>query len=137
MPRGTSTAKSPASRVWRLRNPAGLIPGDYRRTRPLYNALTRQTSFYAPRAGTGPFLALTCTLSREGDPLMSGRLLAALLLTTTFAGPRALAGETKRCPYPMKECLDKMSSSLKTTGWVGIEFDDSCVVHGGYKVEKV
>ena len=30
-----------------------------------------------------------------------------------------------------------MSESLKTTGWVGIEFDNYVVTNGGYKVVKV
>ena len=66
------------------------------------------------------------------SPLVA--LLAAAALT---ALPALSGGEARRCPYPMKDCLDRMSTNLKTTGWVGIEFDDSCVVNGGYRVEKV
>jgi C-terminal processing protease CtpA/Prc len=52
-------------------------------------------------------------------------------------GPAAGGGDYKKCGMPMKDCLDKMSATLKTSGWVGIEFDDSTVVNGGYRVEKV
>src|SRR5262245_44807537 len=55
-----------------------------------------------------------------------------------LAGGPAAAGEYHHsCNMPVQECIDRMSSSLKTTGWVGIEFDDSTVTRGGYKVVKV
>jgi C-terminal processing protease CtpA/Prc len=69
---------------------------------------------------------------------MFRRHLVALMAVALLAALPALAGgEAKKCPYPMKECLDRMSANLKTSGWVGIEYDDSCVVNGGYRVEKV
>lgn len=61
-----------------------------------------------------------------------------LLISGLFAVAPVLAGEPNhKCNLPLQECIDRMSSSLKTTGWVGIEYDDSCVTDGGYKVVKV
>jgi len=69
---------------------------------------------------------------------MSRRLLTALLAAMVLTAlPAPAGGEAKRCPYPMKECLERMSERMKSSGWVGIEYDDSCVVAGGYRVEKV
>jgi S1-C subfamily serine protease len=59
-------------------------------------------------------------------------LAAGIALTPAGAG-----GHSTNCTMPLQECLDRMSAALKTTGWVGIEFDDSCVVNGGYKILKV
>jgi S1-C subfamily serine protease len=60
----------------------------------------------------------------------------ALAMIAVMAAVSARAGDYK-CTIPLNECLDRMSASLKTTGWVGIEFDNGTVVHGGYRVEKV
>ena len=69
---------------------------------------------------------------------MSRRFLAAIALYGTLSGAPIIAGESARkCSMPLQECLDRMSSSLKRTGWVGIEFDNSKVWNGGYKVMKV
>ena len=69
---------------------------------------------------------------------MARRFLAAIALYGTLAGAPIVAGNSsKKCTMPLKECVDRMSSSLKTTGWVGIEFDNSIVSNGGYKVLKV
>jgi len=63
---------------------------------------------------------------------MSRRLLTALLAAMVLTAlPAPAGGEAKRCPYPMKECLERMSERMKSSGWVGIEYDDSCVVAGG------
>ena len=54
------------------------------------------------------------------------------------SGALVAGGKPRRkCKMPLQECIDRMSSSLKTTGWVGIEFDDHNVTSGGYKVVKV
>jgi C-terminal processing protease CtpA/Prc len=69
---------------------------------------------------------------------MVRRLLTAIALYGTLAGEPMVAGDSpKRCNMPVQECVDRMSSSLKTTGWVGIEYDNSIVPNGGYKVMKV
>ena len=69
---------------------------------------------------------------------MARRLFMALAVTALLAVRPAAAGEsTRKCTMPLKECLDRMSTNLKTTGWVGIEFDNGNVVNGGYRVEKV
>ena len=64
------------------------------------------------------------------------------LIVTGLAGVLACGtvvagGKHYQCKMPLQECIDRMSASLKTTGWVGIEFDDSAVCSGGYKVVKV
>jgi len=69
---------------------------------------------------------------------MARRSLLAVAVAAFLAGAAAVAGDSSmKCTMPLKECLDRMSESLKTTGWVGIEFDNTCVVNGGYRVEKV
>jgi S1-C subfamily serine protease len=66
------------------------------------------------------------------------RRLAAMALGALLAAGPASAGESaKKCTMPLQECIDRMSSTLKTTGWVGIEFDDSTVTGGGYRIMKV
>jgi C-terminal processing protease CtpA/Prc len=62
----------------------------------------------------------------------------AIGLLGALGGAAVLAGESyHKCTMPLQQCIDRMSSSLKTTGWVGIEFDDTVVTNGGYKVVKV
>jgi S1-C subfamily serine protease len=72
---------------------------------------------------------------------MVRRLLVAIALCGTLAGVPSVAGDShKKCTMPLKECVDRMSASLKTTGWVGIEYDDSSesiAANGGYRVMKV
>ena len=69
---------------------------------------------------------------------MFARCLVAIACCATLAGAPSVAGESyKKCTMPVQECIDRMSSTLKTTGWVGIEFDDATVTNGGYKVVKV
>ena len=69
---------------------------------------------------------------------MTRRLLVAIALGGALAAAPIIAGDsTKKCTMPLKQCLDRMSSSLKTTGWVGIEFDNEIITNGGYKVMKV
>lgn len=60
--------------------------------------------------------------------------LVAVALTALSAGIRA-GDPPKRCTQPVQECLDHMSALLKTSGWVGIEYDD--VSEGGFKVTRV
>ncbi len=45
------------------------------------------------------------------------------------------AGE--RCTIPLQECIAKMSETLKTSGWVGIEYGDEMLPTGGYRITKV
>jgi len=69
---------------------------------------------------------------------MVRRVLAAVALYGTLVGAPLVAGDSpKKCTMPLQECIDRMSSSLKTTGWVGIEYDNVLVPNGGYKVLKV
>ena len=69
---------------------------------------------------------------------MFRRWLLIIAVGGTFAGAPILAGDaTRKCTMPLQECLDRMSASLKSTGWVGIEFDNSTVTEGGYRVERV
>jgi C-terminal processing protease CtpA/Prc len=60
----------------------------------------------------------------------------ALCLAWT-AVPTAAGDDSKKCTMPVQECLDRMSATLKTTGWVGIEYDDATASGGGYQVKKV
>jgi len=69
---------------------------------------------------------------------MLRRLLVAIALGAVVAAGPAVAGDdVKKCSMPLQECLDRMSANLKTTGWVGIEFDNSTVSKGGYEIFKV
>jgi C-terminal processing protease CtpA/Prc len=69
---------------------------------------------------------------------MTRPLLAAIALYGTLAGAPLVAGDNPgRCNTPLQECIDRMSSSLKRTGWVGIEYDNVPEPTGGYKVLKV
>ena len=72
---------------------------------------------------------------------MARRFLAAIALYGSLAGAPIAAGDSHRkCNMPLKECVERMSATLKTTGWVGIEYDnsiDSIASNGGYKVMKV
>jgi S1-C subfamily serine protease len=72
---------------------------------------------------------------------MVRRLLVAIALCGTLVGAPIVAGDShKKCNMPLKECVDRMSAILKTTGWVGIEYDNSAesiAANGGYKVMKV
>jgi C-terminal processing protease CtpA/Prc len=69
---------------------------------------------------------------------MSRRLLVPMAVCVGLLAAPADAGESyKKCPMPLQECIDRMSASLKTTGWVGIEFDNSTVSEGGYRIYKV
>ena len=47
--------------------------------------------------------------------IIAQRLKAAL--------PALAGGEHKKCPYPTQDCLDKMATKMKDSGWVGIEMD--------------
>ncbi|MBP7147494.1 MAG: PDZ domain-containing protein [Acidobacteria bacterium] len=49
-------------------------------------------------------------------------LLALGLIVATTAAP-ALAGEYKKCPFSTQECLDKMTTKMKNSGWVGVELE--------------
>jgi C-terminal processing protease CtpA/Prc len=69
---------------------------------------------------------------------MSRRLVMTIVFCTGLLGTPVAAGDySKKCPMPLQDCIDRMSASLKTTGWVGIEFDDSTLSEGGYKIFKV
>ena len=69
---------------------------------------------------------------------MVHRPVPAVVLCALLAGAPAPAGEQgKQCTMPVQECIARMSVSLKTTGWVGIEFEDSLLSTGGYRIAKV
>ena len=66
------------------------------------------------------------------------RLLVVLACCAGIATTPFVAGDSpKKCTMPLQDCLDRMSASLKTTGWVGIEYDNSIVSGGGYRILKV
>lgn len=68
---------------------------------------------------------------------MTRRSLVAIAIGLAFAGTFTLAGgDHKKCPMPLQECIERMSSSLKTSGWVGIEYDDA-LADGGYRIVTV
>ena len=69
---------------------------------------------------------------------MMRRCLIVLALGGMLSPGALVAGDSHhQCNMPVQECIDRMSESLKTTGWVGIEFEDGVVTNGGYKVVKV
>jgi C-terminal processing protease CtpA/Prc len=69
---------------------------------------------------------------------MFRRLLVAIAFCAALAAEPSVAGDSyKKCPMPLQECIDQMSAKLKTSGWVGIEFDDGSVCEGGYRILKV
>src|SRR4029077_15540920 len=43
----------------------------------------------------------------------------------------------KHCTAPVQECLDHMSSVLKSSGWVGIEYEPGTGPDGSYYVTRV
>ncbi len=47
-------------------------------------------------------------------------VLAAAALCGTFAG-----GPGKKCTMDTQTCLDQMTRQMKSTGWIGIEYDNS------------
>lgn len=49
-------------------------------------------------------------------------VLLAIAVATVLALP-AIAGEGKACTYSTQECLDHMSTKMRSAGWVGIEYD--------------
>jgi C-terminal processing protease CtpA/Prc len=65
------------------------------------------------------------------------RLMAMIFAVCVALNRPAVGGDSAKCTMPLQECLDRMSAALKTTGWVGIEFDNSKVVNGGYTILKV
>ena len=69
---------------------------------------------------------------------MVRRQFVVVALCAVLTAAPALAGESPpKCTMPVQECLARMSTSLKTTGWVGIEFDEDLLSGGGYRVAKV
>ena len=69
---------------------------------------------------------------------MVRRVVAAMALCAAFAAVPSVAGdEPMKCTMPVQVCIDRMSASLKSTGWVGIEYDDAVATGGGYEVKKV
>ncbi|HZN55297.1 MAG TPA: PDZ domain-containing protein [Candidatus Polarisedimenticolaceae bacterium] len=69
---------------------------------------------------------------------MDRRTLVTMTLLMLVPSSASLAGEARhRCSYPIQQCLDHMSSTLKSSGWVGIEFDDAGVPGAGYKIQRV
>jgi S1-C subfamily serine protease len=65
------------------------------------------------------------------------RAVLALSAIVVAAGV-ARAGESgTKCNVPIQECLNHMSAVLKSSGWVGIEFEPGTGPDGGYYVQKV
>lgn len=67
---------------------------------------------------------------------MIQRILAALGVMA-IAATSLLAGEGTKCTYSTQECLDMMSAKLKSSGWVGIEYEPDPNAKVGYVVTKV
>ena len=66
----------------------------------------------------------------------TGILVGSLLVATCAS--QVLAGDpSKRCTAPVQECVDHMSSVLKASGWVGIEYEPGTGPDGGYYVTRV
>jgi len=66
------------------------------------------------------------------------RVLAWLAFMVMASGAAVFAGDPhKKCGAPVQECLDHMSSLLKNSGWVGIEFEPGTSEQGGYYVTRV
>ena len=59
------------------------------------------------------------------------------LCAVLAAAPLLGGGDSKKCTMPVQQCIDRMSENLKTTGWVGIEYDDGMLSGGGYRISKV
>ena len=53
--------------------------------------------------------------------MRGSKVLAAVVVLAAFAA--AAAGEHKKCPAKTQDCLDRMSTKMKTSGWVGLELD--------------
>jgi len=68
--------------------------------------------------------------SRTLTAVVTGIVLATVLGTAAVAGDAP-----KRCTAPVQECLDHMSAVLKSSGWVGIEFEYGPA--GGYEVTRI
>jgi len=65
-------------------------------------------------------------------------LSAVVIVAATLAGSPAIAGDSMRhCTVPVQECLAHMSATLKSSGWVGIEFDPDSGSIGAYRVTRV
>ena len=47
--------------------------------------------------------------------------LAAFALL--LAVPAAFAGEKTKCPYDTQSCLNSMSTKLRTSGWIGVQYE--------------
>jgi predicted metalloprotease with PDZ domain len=68
----------------------------------------------------------------EAMTLRSTAIAAALALVATAAS----GGEGKKCEYSTQECLDYMASKMQSSGWVGVELDET-TDKVGMKVTKV
>ena len=64
--------------------------------------------------------------------IVAGSLLVAACASQAIAG-----NYEKRCTAPVQECLDHMSTVLKNSGWVGIEFEPGTGPDGGYYITRV
>ena len=62
-------------------------------------------------------------------------LLVLTLFTAAVWYAPAWAGEYEKCTMDTQACLNKMTEMLKTTGWVGIEYEPR--EEGGLDVKRV
>lgn len=52
------------------------------------------------------------------------KLVVALTLAALAALYPAMAGDSgKKCTMPTQDCLNMMASKMKSSGWIGIEYD--------------
>ena len=66
-----------------------------------------------------------------------GTAVVLVIAHALAVAPSAAGESAKKCTMPVQECFDKMSVTLKTTGWVGLEYDDAELAGGGYRITKV
>ena len=64
-------------------------------------------------------------------------LLAAALLAGGAVPARSGSDPASRCPKDTQSCLDEMVTRLRKSGWLGIEYDESTVTGGGYRISRV
>lgn len=64
-------------------------------------------------------------------------LLAATLLAGGAAPARSGPAPGYRCPKDTQSCLDEMVARLRKSGWLGVEYDESTVTAGGFRISRV
>src|SRR5262245_33862774 len=69
---------------------------------------------------------------------MRSLFLIPLILAFEVVSSPGLVGGGSKCPYDTQECLDRMMTQMKKSGWIGVEFDDGAqIAEGCYKITRV